>query len=89
MARRDRDVNVGNVEGWRSEPSGIIDGGSAGGIEAIAPGSTVLLRDDKEPSNGKRGSICGIDQRVADVERCQSKAVEGGLRPNVRGKQRG
>ena len=89
MARCDRDVNVGDVEGWGSEASGIIDGRSAGGIGAIADGSAVLLRNNEKPCNGEGRSICGVDERIANVERCQGEAVEGRLPPDMRGEQGG
>lgn len=69
MAWVDRDVDVRNVEGWGSEPGGVVDSGSTGGVGAIAFGGTVLLGDDEKPRNGKGGSICGVDERIADVER--------------------
>lgn len=89
MARCDCDVNVGDVEGWRSEASSIIDGRSAGGIRAIANNSAVLLRNDEKPCNGEGRSVCGVDERIANVERCQGEAVEGRLSPDMRGKQGG
>lgn len=89
MAWRDGDVNMRNVEGGRSESSGIIDGRSAGGIRAITHGSAMLLRNDEKPCDGKSGSICGVNKRVADIERGQGEAVEGRLPPDMRGKKGG
>lgn len=83
MAGGDFNIDMRDVEGWGREPGRIIHGGSARAFGRVAQSRAVLLRYDQEPRHREGGRVRGVDQRVADVKRCESQAVEGGLRPDV------
>lgn len=69
------DFDAGDVVFGAGEAGRVVDGACTGALDAgILP--CLMLEENEEPRHGEGGCICGVDDRVENVEPCECHAMK-------------